>query len=378
MILAYSQSGCSDENQAEPKMQASYVPFPPKPVRELTGKEKKLLDRADFVRIEPGEFLMGSPEHEIGHQATEAIHKVRITKPYYMAVSEVTIDQWNKLQPKILWKDESFFLTEDPKKAIKRLKKELPEEKSKELMLNPDERVYTVEILEKIVPIIQGKLDSAKNATKKKRKITWAIGNIELALKEVRSLINYRKYLPVTGVSYPQAKSFCWRRTEIAWRAAKIPKDMVFRLPTEAEWEYACRAGLKGVCGLEDGDKLSGMNANINGGKKEFIIGEKTYLINRKGLVSVGVSKTKYPANAWGLHDMHGNVYEWCYDFYDAYPTDEWTIDPIGPIRGKERVLRGGSFIRTAYDSRSAARRSVEPSWRGSETGFRLVLGYPL
>jgi formylglycine-generating enzyme required for sulfatase activity len=359
-------------------MQASYVPFPPKPVRELTGKEKKLLDRADFVRIEPGEFLMGSPEHEIGHQATEAIHKVRITKPYYMAVSEVTIDQWNKLQPKILWKDESFFLTEDTKKAIKRLKKELPEEKSKELMLNPDERVYTVEILEKIVPIIQGKLDSAKNATKKKRKITWAIGNIELALKEVRSLINYRKYLPVTGVSYPQAKSFCWRRTEIAWRAAKIPKDMVFRLPTEAEWEYACRAGLKGVCGLEDGDKLSGMNANINGGKKEFIIGEKTYLINRKGLVSVGVSKTKYPANAWGLHDMHGNVYEWCYDFYDAYPTDEWTIDPIGPIRGKERVLRGGSFIRTAYDSRSAARRSVEPSWRGSETGFRLVLGYPL
>jgi len=344
----------------------------------LTAEEKKLLERDDFVKIEPGEFLMGSPDDEIGHQTNETAHRVRITKPYYMGVSEVSIDQWNKLQPKILWKDESFFLPEGTKKVIKRLNQEFPGEKSQELMLNPDERVYTVEILEKIVPIIQRKLEVAKNATKKKQKITWIIGDIELALKEVRSLINHRKHLPVTDVSYPQAKSFCWRRTELAWQGSTIPKDMVFRLPTEAEWEYACRAGLKGVCGLEEGGNLSGMNANINGGKKEFIIGDKTYLINQKGLVSVGVSKTKYPANAWGIHDMHGNVYEWCHDYYEAYPTEGVTIDPMGPIRGKERVLRGGSFIRTAYESRSAARHSVEPSWRGSEIGFRLVLGYPL
>ena len=378
LILAYSQFGCSDEIVPETNKQTSYVPFPRKPIRELTKEEKTLLVRDDFVRIEPGEFLMGSSDLEIGHQATEALHKVRITKPYYMAVSEVTIDQWNMLQPKMLRKDEKILLPDNLKKTIKRLKLELPQEKSRELILNPDERVYTVEILEKLLPLLQRKLKLTTDATKKKKKVSWSVGDIQFALKEVQDFIVDRKNLPVTDISYPQAKSYCWKRTEHAWSVARIPKNMVFRLPSEAEWEYACRAGSSGICGLGEGDKLSGMNANINGGKKEFIIGYESYLINQKKLVSIRLSKNKYPANAWGLQDMHGNVYEWCYDYYDVYPTDELTLDPIGPIRGKKRVLRGGSFIRTAYDSRSAARHSVEPSWRGSEIGFRLVLGYPL
>jgi len=76
---------------------------------------------------------------------------------------------------------------------------------------------------------------------------------------------------------------------------------------------------------------------------------------------------------------MHGNVLEWCYDFYGPYPDDNSTrIDPIGPIRGSYRIARGGSFVRTAHDSRSAARFSYEASYRGSEIGFRYVLGLPL
>ncbi|MEK9632987.1 MAG: SUMF1/EgtB/PvdO family nonheme iron enzyme, partial [Opitutae bacterium] len=282
------------------------------------------------------------------------------------------------LQPKALQKDDPFFLTNSTKGVINRLKKEFPEEMKDELELNSDERVFTVEILEKIVPLLERKYEAAKKAEKGKQDPAWSSGDIELGLKELRNLIVGRKSLPVTDVSYPQAKSFCWRRTEYAWRNSKIPRGMVFRLPTEAEWEYACRAGLKGVCGLEEGEKLSGMNANINGGKREFIIGEESYLIHQKKLIPVGVAQTKYPANAWGIHDMHGSVYEWCHDYYAAYPTEELTIDPLGPIRGKERVLRGGSFIRTAHESRSAARHSVEPSWRGSEIGFRVVLGFPL
>ena len=380
LVLTLFQCSCSDE-KAGPKTEFSYVPFPPKPVRELTGEEKKLLERDDFVKIEPGEFFMGSHDKEIGHQANETVHRVRITKPYYMGVSEVTIDQWNMLQPEALKRDEKFFLPDDLKELIIRLKKESESKvqiQPNPLALNPNDPVYTVKVLEQVVLTLRKKLEKNQEAKKKKQSVLWAPVSIQGFLKKLENFIRARKFLPLTDVSYPQAKSFCWRRTEQAWQAKTIPKDMVFRLPTEAEWEHACRAGLKGVCGLEEGDNLSGMNANINGGKKEFIIGETPYLINQKGLVSVGVSKTKYPANAWGIHDMHGNVYEWCYDYYEAYPVDSLTIDPMGPVRGKERVLRGGSFLSTAHGSRSAARHSVEPSWRGSEIGFRLVLGYPL
>ena len=81
--------------------------------------------------------------------------------------------------------------------------------------------------------------------------------------------------------------------------------------------------------------------------------------------------------NEVGLHNMHGNVMEWCYAFYGEYPDVSISIDPIGPIRGAKRVLRGGSFLRPAHSARSAARESLEPSWRGSEIGFRIVWPIP-
>ncbi len=370
MGLMLFQCSCSDENQAEPKT-SSYIPFPPKPIRELTGEEKKLLERDDFVRIEPGEFLMGSPTEETGHGQDEAQHRVKITKPFYMGKTEVTVHQWNLLQPETLRKDGNFSLPDDIGQTIAFFQETVKDSKNrpKELSLNPKERVYTVEILEKIVDVIQkGSLGPNKPKDPVK---------IKSSLTTLQGYIIERKHLPVTDVSYPQAKSFCWRRTELAWKESTIPRSMVFRLPAEAEWEYACRAGIPGVCGLEDGDKLSGMNANLNGGKKQFVIGNEPYLIFKEKLVSVAITKTKYPSNPWGIHDMHGNVYEWCYDYYGTYP-DSLVIDPTGPIRGKKRVLRGGSFLRIAHQCRSAARHAVEPSWRGSEIGFRLVLGYPL
>ena len=152
---------------------------------------------------------------------------------------------------------------------------------------------------------------------------------------------------------------------------------MIYRLPTEAEWEYACRAGNQGVCGLGDGKNLSGLNANLDGGMKEYIIGDESTLINRGKLIPVGNKFKRFPPNNWGIFDMHGNVMEWCYDFYGKYPEDK-VVNPIGPLHGKKRVLRGGSFYRTAFECRSANRESVDPSWRGSEIGFRVVLGFPL
>lgn len=384
LCLAYQIffSGCGDveENVTANGINTSYVPFPAKPIPKLTKAEKKLLEHEDFVRIEPGEFQMGSPPDEPGHLDDEIKHVVRITKPFYIGKFEVTVNQWNLLQPPILQRDGNFSLPEGLRELISQLNKEEGAKqkiKPNPLALNPNDRVYTVKTLERILSILQKKLSKTQGG-EKAQKAKAPYTKTKLFIKKLEDFIRVRKYLPITDVSYPQAKSFCWRRTEQAWNASTIPKSMVFRLPTEAEWEYACRGGLEGICGLEEGNKLSGMNANINGGKKGYIIGNENYLINQGKLVSSAITPTKYPPNSWGIHDMHGNLYEWCHDYYGPYSTAPERVDPLGPIRGKERVIRGGSFLRTAYECRSASRKSVEPSWRGSEIGFRLVLGYPL
>ena len=109
--------------------------------------------------------------------------------------------------------------------------------------------------------------------------------------------------------------AYCHKLTEEACKTDSIPEKMIYRLPTEAEWEYACRAGNQGVCGLGDGKTLSGLIANLDGGKKEYIIGFESTLINRGKLVPVGNKLKRFPPNSWGIFDMHGNVMEWCYDF---------------------------------------------------------------
>ena len=115
LTLAFLLYGCSEQNQGENKTSSPFVPFPPKVAPDLTQEEKRMLKRSDFVKIEPGEFLMGSPDDEPGRQSNETLHKVKITKPYYLGVSEVTIAEWNRLQPKALQKDDPFFLTNSTK-----------------------------------------------------------------------------------------------------------------------------------------------------------------------------------------------------------------------------------------------------------------------
>ncbi|MBQ2822638.1 MAG: formylglycine-generating enzyme family protein, partial [Thermoguttaceae bacterium] len=140
-------------------------------------------------------------------------------------------------------------------------------------------------------------------------------------------------------------------------------------LPTEAQWEYACRAGTTSAYSF--GSSLNGREANCDG--------NYPYGTSTKGpYLEKTVPVKSYAPNAWGLYDMHGNVWEWCQDWYDEdYYTESPTSDPTGPNSGSFRVRRGGSWYDDAEDCRSAYRRCFVPGFRNNVLGFRIVLADP-
>ena len=131
-----------------------------------------------------------------------------------------------------------------------------------------------------------------------------------------------------------------------------------FDLPTEAQWEYACRAGTTTeYCNGDteyDLEKVGRYDGNGGASSQHAVVGS-------------------YQPNAWGLYDMHGNVWEWCLDWYDYSLGTDSATDPVGAASGYYRVLRGGSWNDDAQDCRSAGRRSRYPSHEGGDVGFRLV-----
>jgi formylglycine-generating enzyme required for sulfatase activity len=159
---------------------------------------------------------------------------------------------------------------------------------------------------------------------------------------------------PVEKVSWPDVTSFCEKLTELEREAGRLPAGMAYQLPTEAQWEYACRAGT--TTAFSFGDSLTEKDANFDENVDET--------------TDVG----KYPANAWGFHDMHGNVAEWCADWFEEnYPTGNMT-NPTGPAGGSYRVERGGSWDGPANSARSANRGRDEPANSYYFLGFRLSL----
>jgi len=151
--------------------------------------------------------------------------------------------------------------------------------------------------------------------------------------------------LPVTNISWNDCQDFI--------RKLNAKTKGGYRLPTEAEWEYACRAGT--MTAYAFGYNITPKDANYDGSK----IGKP---------VAVG----SYKANAFGLHDMHGNVHEWCEDWYANYPAGALT-DPMGPATGNRRVLRSYSFGFPAARLVSSSRENLSPPERYKDSGFRLV-----
>jgi formylglycine-generating enzyme required for sulfatase activity len=174
---------------------------------------------------------------------------------------------------------------------------------------------------------------------------------------------------PLYWVNFDEAEGFCKALTNRARASGALPDDWEFRLPTEAQWEYACRAGTRTATSF--GDRLGRDQANFAG---EPLNG------GREGPALQRASKIgSYPANPWGLCDMHGNVYEWCRDWYHARlpgGTDPDLRDVKGsPNRDAtySRVRRGGGWGDAGRACRCAFRLRYEPQRRADHIGFRVV-----
>ncbi len=262
------------------------------PPKDIT---KQVALGMNFARIEPGMFVMGSPESEAGRGKSETQHAVKLTKPFYMATKDVTRAQF------------AIFVAETNFKT---------------------------------------------DAEKANDENTW----------QHNKVFEQEETCPVVNVSWSDGAAF------IAWLSKRDHKT--YRLPTEAEWEYACRAGTTTT--FNTGDTISSDQANYDG---FAVYGAGVKGERRWKTMPVG----SFPPNKWGLYDMHGNVWQWCSDVFADYPNDTVT-DPKGPAPDPKasHVLRGGSWGIDPIFLRSASRLDGGPGSRGGyNVGFRVVSDSP-
>jgi len=192
----------------------------------------------------------------------------------------------------------------------------------------------------------------------------------EAVMGDNPSLFQGNSWRPVERVSWTDAITFCERLTAREREAGRLPPGYVYRLPTEAEWEFACRGGWTGPFGWGTSTEEATVKqfAWYQGNARADVWTDPH--ATHEGPQRIGLLRT----NALGLADMHGNVWEWCLDSEGAYPGGAVT-DWQGPMTGSRHVARGGSWRDAATDCRSARRLVAEETHRDSHLGFRLVLG---
>ena len=264
-----------------------------------------------FRLLPAGSFQMGSPETELHRSADETQHEVRMTQPFYMGTHEVTQKQFQRImgyQPGTFGSDGN-----EPNLPIE--------------SVNWFEAVHFCNILSRI----------------EDRDPYYLI-------EEVKRNEEHR----------------------IIYAEVSIKGGAGYRLPTEAEWEYACRAGTRTI--YNHGNRISTADANFDGTQPYLNSSEETEQkseINRQQPVKVG----SFNPNSWGLYDMHGNVWEWCEDWYrDTYEPQDQTNTPNRSSTAEERVVRGGGWISSAKLCRSANRGRFHPEFTRSYLGFRICL----
>jgi len=257
----------------------------------------RVMPPIEMVRIQSGTFTMGSPTSEANRESNETQHQVTISKSFYMGKYEVTQEQYQA----VTGGNPSGFSSSPASGEIQGRR--------------PVERVTWYDAVE--------------------------FCNKLSAMEGLTSAYTITNRTPTTG--YPITSA----TVTVNWNVNG------YRLPTEAEWEYACRAGT--TTAYNTGDTISD-----NTGWYDSNSNNRTHEVGLK------------PPNAWGLYDMHGNVYEWCWDWYGTYASGAQT-DPTGAASGSYRVLRGGSWYYFGQYLRSAYRYGNIPYFRYYSFGFRFL-----
>ena len=196
----------------------------------------------------------------------------------------------------------------------------------------------------------------------------FLIGKYEVTAGEWKTVMG--KEPPGFTADYLPAQFITWNDAQEFIRRLNQKNDgYIYRLPTEAEWEYACRAGTKSAFSF--GDTISTDQANYNG---NTVFGNGQKGVYRERPVPVG----SFPANAFGLCDMHGNCNQWCQDWYDHnYYRKSPRNDPVNETASAMRVLRSGSWGSYPGICRSAHRSGSTPDYRNNTIGFRVVMSLP-
>lgn len=261
-----------------------------------------------FVDIPAGTFTMGSPETEPDRNTDETQHQVTLSA-FKMSKFEITNAQFAAfLNAKGIGSDGIFKDGEYPTNIL----------------------IYASD-----------KIDD---------------GNYNWGL-----IFTDEKWIPVSGYENHPVMYVSW------FGATEFATYSGGKLPTEAQWEYACRAGT--TTPFNTGNCLTNEQANYNW-KFPYVNCSNSDALTTNKTQAVG----SYPANIWGLHDMHGNIMEWCSDWYRTEYSTTPVTNPTGPATGYNRVVRGSNFGGFAYHCRSAHRNYISPGSCSPGIGFRIVL----
>ena len=308
--------------------------------RRVAGE--RLVVRAGTVEVPlrwcpAGRFTMGSPQGEEGRYGDETQHRVTLTKGFWMGETAVTQGLWKEVMG-------GETVVDLARKALL------------------DDTKYK----------INGKMQTIRE--------WWGVSR---DADPASQCVDLDDTVPVYHVSWHDAADFCVRLTAMARRNGTLPEGCEFRLPTEAQWEYACRAGTETAL-------PNGRDIRILGERNAPALddiawygGNSSVGFEGRGWDTDGWKEKQYPGglaaprtvamkhpNRWGLYDMIGNVWEWCADWYGDYSGD--ADDPTGPASGVLRVLRGGGWGDSARVCRSAYRSRGHPGPRRDDYGFRL------